>query len=297
MGRAVFDAFQTARMVYEEVDDALNQSLTRLIFDGPEDDLTLTENAQPALMATSLAVARVIEAEGGARIADFASFVAGHSLGEYSALAAAGALSLPDAARLLKRRGQAMQSAVPVGDGAMVAILGLDLETVHDIAEEAAGDQVCDLANDNAPGQAVLSGDAAAVERATELAKQKGAKRALPLSVSAPFHSALLAPAAAQMREALTEIEIQKPAPPLVANVTADAQDEPDIIRALLVEQVTARVRWRESVVYMKDHDVDLLVEVGAGKVLGNLARRIDREVVGRSVETPDEIEALLKTI
>jgi [acyl-carrier-protein] S-malonyltransferase len=297
MGRALFDATATARDVYEEVDDALSQALSRLIFEGPESDLTLTENAQPALLATSMAVLRVLERDGGVDVGKAAAFVAGHSLGEYSALAAAGALSLADAARLLKRRGQAMQTAVPVGDGAMVAVLGLDLDAVEALAEEAAQGQVCDVANDNAPGQVVLSGDSAAIERATELAREKGAKRALPLSVSAPFHCSLLAPAAEAMAEALETVDIGLPRPPLVANVTAQMLQEPAEIRSRLVEQVTNRVRWRESVEYMVEQGVDTLVELGAGKVLGNLARRINRDLTGRSVESPDDVEAILKDL
>lgn len=297
MGRALYDAFGAARAVYGEVDDALGQRLSRIIFDGPDDDLTLTENAQPALMATSLAAARVIESEGGARLADLAAFVAGHSLGEYSALAAAGAMTLADTARLLKRRGLAMQRAVPVGEGAMTVLLGLDLETARAIAEQAGAGAVCDVANDNADGQVVLSGAAAAIERAMELAKERGAKRALPLSVSAPFHCALLAPAADEMAEALAEIDIAPPRPALVANVSAATTDRPSVIRDHLVAQVTATVRWRESVLYMKRNGVDTLVELGAGKVLGNLARRIDGDLVGVSLQTPDDIEAFLKTV
>lgn len=297
MGRALYDAFSAARAVYREVDDALGQRLSRIIFDGPDDDLTLTENAQPALMATSLAAARVIESEGGARLADLAAFVAGHSLGEYSALAAAGAMTLADTARLLKRRGLAMQRAVPVGEGAMTVLLGLDLETARAIAEEAGEGAVCDVANDNADGQVVLSGAAAAIERAMALAKERGAKRALPLSVSAPFHCALLAPAAKEMAEALAEIDIAPPRPALVANVSAAATDRPGAIRDHLVAQVTATVRWRESVLYMKRNGVDTLVELGAGKVLGNLARRIDGDLVGVSLQTPDDIETFLKTV
>ncbi len=297
MGRALYDAFGVARAVYQEVDDALGQRLSRIIFDGPDDDLTLTENTQPALMATSLAATRVIESEGGARLADLASFVAGHSLGEYAALAAAGALALADTARLLKRRGLAMQRAVPLGEGAMTALLGLDLGAARAIAEEAGEGAVCDVANDNADGQVVLSGAVAAIDRAMALAKERGAKRALPLSVSAPFHCALLAPAAGEMAEALAEIDIAPPRPPLVANVSAAAVARPSAIRDQLVAQVTAMVRWRESVLYMKSNGVDTLVELGAGKVLGNLARRIDRDLVGVSLQTPDDIEAFLKTV
>jgi [acyl-carrier-protein] S-malonyltransferase len=296
MGRELHDAFASARDVYQEVDDALDQNLTRLIFEGPEDELTLTENAQPALMATSLAVVRVIEREGGVALADKAAFVAGHSLGEYSALAAAGALGLADTARLLRRRGQAMQSAVPVGEGAMAAVLGLDLEAVRAVAEDAAatGGGVCQVANDNAPGQVVLSGAAAALEKAIVLASERGARRAMPLPVSAPFHCALLAPAAEVMAEALAEVTIAAPAPLLVANVTAEAVSEPERIRSLLVEQVTGMVRWRECVLTMMASDVDTLVELGAGKVLANLARRIDKALSGTAVLAPAEVESLI---
>jgi len=297
MGKALHDAFASAREVFEEVDDALGERLSRVIFEGPEDALTLTENAQPALMAVSLAAVRVLAAEAGATPAGAARFVAGHSLGEYSALAAAGALSLADTARLLRRRGLAMQAAVPVGEGAMAAVLGLDLDQVGTIAAEASAAGVCDVANDNAPGQVVLSGNAAAVAMAVDLAKEKGARRAIPLQVSAPFHCSLFAEPRAVMAAALAETEIAPPVPPLVANVTASAVSEPARIRELLVEQITATVRWRESVLYMKEHDVDTLVELGAGKVLTNLARRIDPDVTGVGVSTPAEIEALARTL
>lgn len=297
MGAALAEAFAAAREVFEEVDDALSQRLSRIMFEGPDSDLVLTENAQPALMAVSLAVVRVLEREGGMTLADKAAFVAGHSLGEYSALAAAGAITVADTARLLKRRGQAMQEAVPVGQGAMAALLGLDLAATRDVAEEAAQGEVCAPANDNADGQVVISGDAEAVGRAVALATEKGAKRAIMLSVSAPFHCALMAPAADVMAEALAEATIRPPRPPLVANVTAEAADDPDTIRQLLVAQVTAMVRWRESVLYMRDHGVDTLVELGAGKVLTGLTRRIDRELTGTAVGTPAEIEALIKSL
>jgi [acyl-carrier-protein] S-malonyltransferase len=297
MGAALAEAFADAREVFEEVDDALSQRLSRIMFEGPDSELVLTENAQPALMAVSLAVVRVLEREGGLTLVDKAAFVAGHSLGEYSALAAAGAISVADTARLLKRRGQAMQEAVPIGQGAMAALLGLDLAAVRDVAEAAAQGEVCAPANDNAEGQVVISGDAAAVARAVELATEKGAKRAIMLSVSAPFHCALMAPAADVMAKALAEATIRPPRPPLVANVTAEAADDPDTIRQLLVAQVTAMVRWRESVLMMRDHGVDTLVELGAGKVLTGLTRRIDRELTGIAVGTPAEIEALIKSL
>ncbi len=291
-GKALHDAFAAAREVFQEVDDALGEHLSRVIFEGPEDVLTLTENTQPALMAVSLAVVRVLEREAGIAPADLGACVAGHSLGEYSALAAAGALGLADTARLLRRRGQAMQQAVPVGDGAMIAVLGLSLEDVRVVAEEASEGEVCEIANDNAPGQVVLSGAAAAVSRAADAARARGARRVLPLPVSAPFHCRLLEPAAEAMREALADITLAAPTPPLIANVTAEPVQEPHAIRRLLVEQVTATVRWRESVLRMKEHDVDTLVECGAGNVLANLTRRIDRGMTGLSMLAPGDIEA-----
>lgn len=292
MGRALHAAFGAAREVWEEVDDALDRRLSRLAFEGPQDELTLTENAQPALMAASLAAVRVLEAEAGRAPASYAAFAAGHSLGEYSALAAAGSLALADAARLLLRRGRAMQEAVPVGEGAMIAVLGLDLDAVRSVAEEAAEGEVCEVANDNAPGQVVLSGHAAAVERAAEIARARGARRALPLPVSAPFHCRLLEPAADAMREALEEVALAPPAPPLIANVTAEPVAEPDAIRELLARQVTATVRWRETVLAMRRRGVDLLVEAGAGTTLAGLTRRIDRDMRARPLLAPEDVEA-----
>jgi [acyl-carrier-protein] S-malonyltransferase len=299
MGRSLAEAFAAARETFEEIDEALRQRLTRLMFEGPEPDLTLTENAQPALMAVSLAAVRVIAREGGVRLADRIAFVAGHSLGEYSALAAAGALPLADAARLLKRRGQAMQAAVPVGEGAMAALLGADLEAATAVAADAAQetDAVCAVANDNAPGQVVISGAVAAVERAMALAAERGIKRSVRLPVSAPFHCPLMQPAADAMAEALAEAPLAAPAVPLVANVTARAVSDASTIRRLLVEQVTAMVRWRESVAFMKEQGVDRMVEIGAGKVLSGLVKRIDREIAAASVGEPAEIEALLKSL
>ncbi|HAA93707.1 MAG: [acyl-carrier-protein] S-malonyltransferase [Rhodospirillaceae bacterium] len=297
MGAALGEAFSPARLVFEEVDDALEQKLSKLMFEGPEDELTLTENAQPALMAVSVAVIRTLHEECGVGLGDKAQFVAGHSLGEYSALAASGAITLADTARLLKRRGQAMQAAVPVGEGAMAALLGLDLEVAQEVAEGAADNDVCDCANDNAPGQVVVSGTKAAVERAVEVAAEKGARRAVMLPVSAPFHCSLMQPAADAMAEALEGISIRQPAVPLVANVSATSVTDPDRIRAQLVEQVTAMVRWRESVLYMKDQGVDTLIEAGAGKVLSGLARRIDRELSGKSLQQPDDFEAVVKEL
>jgi [acyl-carrier-protein] S-malonyltransferase len=297
MGRALADAFAAAREIFEEVDDALAQNLSKLMFEGPDDELRLTENAQPALMAVSMAVMRTLAAEGGFSLDGNADYVAGHSLGEYSALAAAGAFGLGDAARLLKTRGRAMQEAVPVGEGAMAALLGLDLDVAREVAEAAAQGEVCQAANDNAPGQVVVSGHAAAVERALEIAKEKGARRAVLLPVSAPFHCSLMAPAADVMAEALEKTEINAPAVPLVANVTAESVADPDTIRRQLVEQVTGAVRWRESVLYMKDKGVDRLVEAGAGKVLSGLARRIDRELTGVALNGPGDIEEFLKSV
>lgn len=297
MGRDLAGAFGCARLLFEEIDDALDQHLSRIMFEGPDDDLRLTENAQPALMATSMAIVRVLREEGGVEIGDAAAFVAGHSLGEYTALAAAGSIGLIDTARLLKLRGQSMQKAVPVGEGAMTALLGLELDVARDVAREAAEGEVCEPANDNAPGQVVLSGAAAAIERAMEIAKEKGAKRAIPLPVSAPFHCAMMAPAADIMAEALAETDVEAPCVPLVANVTAAEAVDPPIIRRLLVEQVTSMVRWRECVLYMRDHGVDRLIEIGAGKVLNGLTRRIDRDLSGRSIQGPADIEALLKEL
>lgn len=297
MGKALADAFPAAREVFGEIDEALSQNLSRLMFEGPDDELRLTENAQPALMAVSMAVVRTLAAEGGFSLADNARFVAGHSLGEYSALTAAGAIKLTDTARLLKTRGQAMQQAVPVGEGAMAALLGLELDDARTVANEAAGGDVCAVANDNSPGQVVVSGDTAAVERALEIAKAKGAKRAVLLPVSAPFHCPLMAPAADVMAEALDKTAIDAPVPAVVANVTAESVADPDTIRRLLVEQVTGTVRWRECVLYMKDKGVDRLIEAGAGKVLSGLARRIDRELTGSALNGPADIEEFLKSV
>ncbi|HIB18375.1 MAG TPA: ACP S-malonyltransferase [Alphaproteobacteria bacterium] len=297
MGKEIYDAFVSARPVFEEVDDTLGQNLSRTMFEGPESELTLTENAQPALMTVSIAIVRVIETEGSLALSDIATFVAGHSLGEYSALAAAGAISLPDTAQLLKRRGEAMQMAVPVGEGQMTAILGLSLNEVIEIAKTAGTEGICEIANDNAPGQVVLSGHSAAIERAMILAKEKGARGALPLEVSAPFHCALLQPAAETMAEVLESITIAAPPPPLIANVIAESVNEPHQIRKLLVDQVTNRVRWRETVLWMKTNGVDNLLELGTGKVLTNLARRIDRTVAGHSIETPNDIDRFLNSI
>jgi [acyl-carrier-protein] S-malonyltransferase len=295
MGVSLAEAFPAARELFVEVDEALKQRLSKLMREGPESELTLTENAQPALMAVSLAAVRVLEREMGCRIADKVSFVAGHSLGEYSALAAAGAFQVADAARLLKRRGRAMQRAVPVGEGAMAALIGADLEQAEAIAKQAAQGEVCSPANDNAPGQVVVSGNRSAVERAVALAGERGIKRSIMLPVSAPFHCALMRPAADEMAEALGEAKILPPAVPVVANVTAAAVKDPESIRRLLVEQVTGLVRWRESVLAMKAAGVDTIVELGAGKVLSGLVKRIDRDIAASSAGTPEELEALAR--
>ncbi len=291
MGKALAEAYVESKQVFEEVDDALGESLSKLIWEGDIDVLTLTENAQPALMATSLAAARALTREGMG--VETANYVAGHSLGEYSALAIAGALSIADAARLLRARGKAMQAAVPVGVGAMAALLGLDFETASQVAKQAAGDEVCEAANDNDPAQVVVSGHKAAVERAVELAKEHGAKRAVLLPVSAPFHCSLMSPAAAVMKEALSEATIISPSVPVVSNVKAQAVSDPDEIRELLIQQITGSVRWRESVMWMAQNDVSEIWEIGAGKALSGMVRRIDRDVECKNIATPEDIRAL----
>jgi [acyl-carrier-protein] S-malonyltransferase len=295
MGRDLAEAYPAAAAVFDEVDEALGEKLSALIWDGPAEDLTLTANAQPALMATSIAAMRALEAEGVTVGA--ASFVAGHSLGEYSALCAAGALSLSDTARLLRTRGKAMQAAVPVGVGAMAALLGLDFAAAQAVAEEAAEGEVCQAANDNDPGQVVVSGHKGAVERAVEIAKAKGAKRALLLPVSAPFHCALMQPAADVMAEALAGVEVSAPKVPLVANVRAEAVSDPAEIRDLLVKQVTGSVRWRESVQWLAGQGVTELVEIGAGKALSGMARRIDRALATSAVNTADDAKKLAEAL
>ena len=295
MGKALADAFAPAREVFQEVDDALSQKLSALMWEGPEADLTLTENAQPAIMAASLAVVRVLEKEMGLDVGKHAKFVAGHSLGEYSALCADGAFSLADTARLLKIRGTAMQSAVPVGQGGMTALIGAEFEQAEEVAREAAaGGGVCVVANDNAPGQVVISGTLDALARAAEIAKTKGIKRALPLPVSAPFHSPLMQPAAERMAQALAEITIRPPAVMVIANVAAAPARNPDTIRRLLVEQVTGRVRWRESIASLRSLDVDTTVEFGS-KVLTGMVKRIDKDLATISLETPADLEAFGK--
>ncbi|MXY41811.1 MAG: ACP S-malonyltransferase [Rhodospirillaceae bacterium] len=293
MGRDLAEASAVARLVFEEVNDALSQSLSRLMFDGPGEELTLTENAQPALMAVSMAVLRTLE-EAGLALAEKARFVAGHSLGEYSALCAAGAFSLADTARLLKARGRAMQAAVPVGDGAMAALLGAALEQAEEAVAAAAGDEVCAIANDNATGQVVISGHAGAIDRAIAAAQDMGVRRAMKLQVSAPFHCSLMQPAADVMAEELERVPPGMPAVPLIANVTAQAVSDGPTIRGLLVQQVTGLVRWRESMLFARDEGCGELVELGAGKVLATMARRIDPEITGTAVNSPDDIDKFL---
>ena len=290
MGRALAEAYPASKAVFDEVDEALGDKLSALIWEGEQDSLTLTENAQPALMATSIAAMRALESEGIE--VSSAAYVAGHSLGEYSALCAAGSLTLADTARLLRLRGRAMQEAVPVGVGAMAALLGLDFAAATAVAKEAAQGEICQAANDNDPGQVVVSGHKGAVERAVEIAKAKGAKRALLLPVSAPFHCALMQPAAIAMADALSQVDIEAPKVPLVANVTAHDVDDPATIRSLLVEQVTGSVRWRESVAFMVENGVTEFWEIGAGKALSGMVRRIAKEVATRAVGTPEDVAA-----
>ena len=299
MGMALAEAYPAAAAVFAEVDEALNEKLSAIIRDGPLETLTLTRNAQPALMATSLATMRALEAEG-ASLGRFALFAAGHSLGEYSALAAAGAVCVSDAARLLRLRGQSMQAAVPVGEGAMAVVLGLalsDAEALAEQASQAAGGAVCEAANDNARGQVVLSGAKAAIDQAVALAKGKGAKRAALLPVSAPFHCALMAPAADKMEAALAQIHLNSPTVPIVANVKAEATSDAAEIKDLLVRQVTGRVRWRESGIWMAEHGVTEFVEIGAGKVLSGLAKRIDDRLRGLSLQTPEDIRSFAQSL
>lgn len=294
MGKELAETFASAREVFAEVDDALGQKLSTLMWEGPADQLTLTENAQPALMAVSMAVMRVLEKEKGIKLADTAKFVAGHSLGEYSALAAAGAFSLADTARLLKLRGQAMQAAVPVGQGAMVALLGVGLDVAEKVAAEAAQGEVCQVANDNEPTQVVLSGAKTAIDRVAEVGKPHGVRRAVPLPVSAPFHCALMQPAADAMAEALGKVAIKAPVVPVVANVVASAVSDPEEIRKLLVQQVTGTVRWRECIGYLAQNGVTEVFEIGSGKVLAGLAKRIDKSLEAMSIGTPADFDAAL---
>ena len=297
MGKELAGAFACVREVFGEIDDALDQNLSRLMFEGPDDELILTENAQPAIMAVSMAVMRALSTEGGFELGTWAAFVAGHSLGEYSALSAAGCFSLADTARLLKVRGRAMQEAVPVGEGAMAALMGLELDAVVAIAAEASSEGACAVANDNAPGQVVVSGAVAAVDKAIDIAKDKGVKRAVPLPVSAPFHCSLMAPAANVMAAALADVAMTPVTVPVIANVTAAPVTAPPEIRRLLVEQVTGMVRWRECVLTMRAEGVETLVEIGAGKVLAGLARRIDKDLETVSLGTPEAVEEFLKGV
>lgn len=299
-GKELAESFDDAKHVFEEVNDALSQDLFKIMCEGPEDAINLTENTQPALMAVSVAVMRVLEKQGGLNLKDAASFVAGHSLGEYSALTAAGTFALADTAKLLKLRGQSMQQAVPVGVGAMAAILGLDMNTVESIASDAATQtdgEICEAANDNADGQVVVSGHKGAVAKAIELATEQGAKRAIALPVSAPFHCQLMGPAAEKMAAALQDTTMNAPVIPVVANVTADAVSDPEQIRDLLVQQITGRVRWRESVLWMGNNGIDEMVEIGAGKVLTGLTRRINRDIKGQAVGTAEQIDAFIEQL
>lgn len=297
MGKELVDAFPIAGEVFQEVDDALDENLSKIIFEGPEETLTLTENAQPALMAVSLAVMRVLRSEGGVELVSMAKYVSGHSLGEYSALAAVDTFTLSDAAKLLKIRGRAMQKAVPVGEGGMAAVLGLDMEIINKVVVEAGQGKICTAANDNANGQVVISGDKTAVERAAVIARDFGAKRVVILPVSAPFHCALMAPAAAVMEEALLSVRMSAPKIPVISNVTASEVSEASEIRRLLVEQITGMVRWREGVLYMRDKGVKRLVEIGSGKVLSGLTKRIDKSMASLSVGTPENVGAFLESV
>lgn len=294
MGIDLAASFTEAREIFEEIDESLGQRLSKMMFEGPEADLNLTENTQPALMAVSMAVVRILQKQGGIDFSQTATFMAGHSLGEYSALTAAGSLSVSDCAKLLKLRGQSMQKAVPVGMGSMAAILGPSFEDVQTLARDAAQGQICETANDNSVGQVVVSGHKEAVERAVALATERGAKRALLLPVSAPFHCALMQPAADVMALALAATEIKSPLVPVVSNVTAQAVSDPAQIRDLLVKQVTGMVRWRESVIWMKEQGITEMAELGAGKVLAGLVRRIEKDVACDSIGTPEGIEALI---
>ncbi len=297
MGKDLADAFTVAREVFLEVDDALSENLSKKMFEGPAEDLLLTENAQPALMAVSMAVVRVLQQEGKISLAETFKYAAGHSLGEYSALCAAGAFDVTTAARLLRVRGKAMQQAVPVGQGGMAALIGADLEQAKEVAAEAAQGDVCVAANDNAPGQVVLSGTTAAIDRAVEIAAKKGIKRAVKLAVSAPFHSPMMQPAADVMAEALAAVRIKTPRFPVIANVTARPVTAPEEIEKLLVAQVTGSVRWRESMLFAQENGIDTLAEAGSGKVLTGMAKRIHPELKGIALNTPQDIEEFLKTL
>lgn len=294
MGKEVYDAFSEARSVFEEVDETLKQNLSTLIFEGPIEDLTLTQNTQPALMAVSIALQRVVEKQSGKKINELCSYVAGHSLGEYSALCAAGSISLADTAKLLRIRGNAMAEAVPPGEGGMAALIGVDFAKAQEIAEYASTEGACQAANDNGGGQVVVSGVMAAIDKVVASASQFGIKRAVKLPVSAPFHSSLMEPAAVRMREALAGVAVQKPSVPLISNITADEVTDPDVIKDLLVKQVTGMVRWRETIHTLKSKGTEKVIEIGAGKVLGGLVRRIEPEMESLSVQTPGDIEVFL---
>jgi [acyl-carrier-protein] S-malonyltransferase len=297
MGKALAEAFPAARAVFDEVDEALGQKLSAIMWDGPKDTLTLTENAQPALMAVSMAVMRILEAEKGFKLQNNVKFVAGHSLGEYSALAAAGAFSLPDTARLLKLRGQAMQKAVAVGQGAMAALLGVGMDIAVKVAAEAAQGDVCQVANDNEPTQVVLSGHKTAIDRVAEIGKAHGVRRAVNLPVSAPFHCALMQPAADAMAEALSHVKVHKPVVPVIANVVATAISDPAEIKKRLVEQVTGTVRWRECVAYMAAHGITDFYEIGSGKVLAGLVKRTATTANATSIGVPADVDAALANL
>ncbi len=297
MGKDLSETYEEARETFQEIDDAISQNLSAMMFDGDENDLNMTENTQPALMAVSMAVVNILKKQGGINLQNTCSFVAGHSLGEYSALTAAEVISLTDCARLLKLRGQSMQKAVPVGIGSMAAILGMSFDDVVKIAEEAAQNDICTAANDNSDGQVVVSGHKVAVERAVELASKRGARKAVILPVSAPFHCELMSPAAEAMAPALQETSFNAPIIPVVTNVTASQETNPETLKDLLVKQITGTVRWRESVLYMRDQGVTEMVELGAGKVLSGLARRIDRSIACESIGTPEQIEKLIERL
>ena len=303
MGKALAEAFPEARYVFEEVDEALSQNLSRLMFEGPDSELILTQNAQPALMAVSIAVARVLEEQGNFKLGSMCDFVAGHSLGEYSALASADALSLTETAMLLRTRGSAMQRSVPIGEGAMAALIGLELDVVREVAKDAeeamaeAKKGVCEAANDNAPGQVVISGNTAVVERAVAIASERGARRAVMLDVSSPFHCSLMQPAAEEMQDVLSRTNVKPPRVPVISNVTAQPESNPETINSLLVKQITQIVRWRECVEYMCSEGVDTLIELGTGKVLTGLAKRIHRTAKGMSVSSPNDVEEILKLL
>lgn len=297
MGKDVADAFPVAKEVFEEVDEALQQDLSKIIFEGSVEELTNTSNTQPALMAVSIAILRVIEQQGNTELVNLCDYVAGHSLGEYTALAAAGSLSLTDTAKLLRIRGNAMQAAVPKGEGGMAALIGIEFEAAKELAASIEGAGVCQAANDNGGGQVVLSGTAAAIDKVIAVAKEQGIRRAIKLPVSAPFHSDLMKPAADKMLEALSEINFVMPSVPLIANVSAEEVTDPEAIKALLVEQVTGTVRWRETILGLKDREIETTVEIGAGKVLSGLTGRIEKSIAAVNIQKPEDIEKFLESL